>query len=260
MDKLILKPLQFLSRMSKYTLLPHYLDVTSKDTKLKEIILKEKMKKFHKSFVVEMLNKEEMWEPRVTAEERSKKVAKAKIDMEILYRKETDEYIPIITNQALVQACTILDAFLCDCMRAITNYRPEELRKLAVNGDITAIGAIDAKDDKEILKLIRDEVLKRFDFNGIRVKFKMFRKLKINIDWVFEIKLPRRFVACYPDRFDFLINAYQMRHNIVHKDEMPLKNLNSLFEITDFFSSLIFRLPFEIYRHFKIPINLSLMR
>ncbi len=251
----ILKPLKFGNRMRKYILIPYKLDYISRHGNLNEAILKFDMKTFN-GIENDM---DGLWMPGTTEEEKKNHVKKIRKQIEDKSRKDMGNYFPILFNQALIMSCTVLDTFLVDSLKVLTNKQPNVLKGLASRDDVSIKELIDYSDYQKIFNHIQEKILKRFDFAGIEKKIKILRGLGIDMDTALGLKfhLPH-FREKYPRGYEFLLDAYKKRHEIVHQDQLPLNTYQDLEEICSFFDGFMMDFAIITGRHFVIPVDFEL--
>ena len=247
---ILLKPLKFGQRIRKYILIPFYLNGASEHGNLKEALLKMHMAAFDMSF-----NDKKYWKPEVSKEQRKENMKKIREEIEEKNRKNINEYLPILFNQALVMACTVFDNFLLDSIKVFTSKNPQLLKSLVVEGDINIYELIDLGDFNKIFSTIQTKVLNRFDFSSIEEKIKLLRnRLKIDTDSTFKLPYRNQEVQKrYPEGYKFLMNIYKNRNDIVHRDKLPLRSYEELENISTFFD--YYMLDFALIAGKKFEIN-----
>lgn len=256
MEELIIKPFEFTSRLNKYVLIPYYLDYLSSHSNLKDGLLDIQMKAFDQTLDFSS----DIWAKNSNIEERIKGAKEIKERISLQYQTEIDNYFPILFNQALIISCTVFDLFLIESLKAITEKQKNVLKMLANKEDITISEVIDNNDYENIFSTIQTKVLKRFEFSSAEEKFKIFKKLGIDLSIVFELKLSKQEVKDkYPGGLNYLKEIYQIRNEIAHKNLLPVKTYEELSDIAFFLQSLILGLSYAIGDHFKIRTDIILM-
>jgi len=248
MDEQIIKPFEFIGRINKYVLIPYYLDYLARNGNLKEQLLKVQMLGYDQKLDFTS----NIWQKNSSIAERIKGAEEIKVRIEKQYQYEIDNYFPILYNQALIISCTIFDLFLADSLSKIIKQK-NALKLLASKEDITIYETIDHENYESIISDIQNKVLKRFDFLGIEKKIKILKNLGLDTDLLFELKLHKAVVQDkYPNALKLLLEIYEMRNDIVHRNSLPIKQYEELSDLSSFLQSLIMEFAQAISNQFKI--------
>jgi hypothetical protein len=153
-------------------------------------------------------------------------------------------YPKIIANQTLVLMCTTLDVYLQSAMKTILDEDKSAIQALCKPKDITVERAIELAGDGRIIDKIKSKILDRFDFGGIEDKIKDLGDCRINMDKAFSLSktftsLPKSTTS--QEGRAILLNAYKMRHNIVHKGALPIGKSSDLIGIQNYFNGFMFK-------------------
>lgn len=251
--RLLLKPLKFGNRLRKYVLIPYYLDVISNQGNLKEAILKVHMIGFDAAL------EKDFFKPGVSEVEKEAALKKTRDKIEEKNRRNIEEYLPILFNQALVMACAVLDIYLFDSLKVLTTKKPNILKGLAREEDIKISDLIDLADYKKIFSHIQNKVLNRFDFVGIEKKLEILGRLGINIKNALGLKTHNEKAQReYANGYELLLDAYKKRNDIVHRDQLPLRSYADLSKISTYFDYFMSDLGFTAGRRFGILTDFEL--
>jgi hypothetical protein len=163
-----------------------------------------------------------------------------------------------VLNQCLVSFCTILDSFLDSTLDAVLQHNPKilygtseakqiELKKLVELGTVEAV----VRDirSKEIKSFSNGSVVERLDY------FK--RKLSIETNEVFDWRLTdedtdRRLESL---NLDSLVQFYQQRHDIVHRDATPIANIEEIDTVSLLFGNVGAKLAWLAHKKHGVELD-----
>jgi hypothetical protein len=249
MNEPIIRPFEFIGRMNKYVLIPYYLDYLARNGNLKEGLLKVQMAGFDQT--IDFTSN--IWQEGLTVDQKIKATENIKARIEKQNQAEIDNYFPILYNQALILACTIFDLFLVESLKTIITEQKNTLKTLASKDDITIFEVIDCEDYESVSSKVQGRVLDRFDFSGIEDKLKTLKKIGLDLDIVFQLKLSKKEVQNkYPNGEGYLKKIYGLRNDIVHRNLLPIKSYPELSDISFFLQSLVIGIAHGISQHFNI--------
>lgn len=155
--------------------------------------------------------------------------------------KDIESFFELLYNQILVVIYTFVDDYLIDSLEIIINEKPEILIQMSNNEkDITVKDVIESSTYSDVLKKIKTKVTDKFGRKGIDKKLKDFQQLGINLDNL---------------NYEELEEEINKRHDIVHKDERPIKSLEELVIIGKKFSNFIIQLAIKFHKHFNVHID-----
>lgn len=146
------------------------------------------------------------------------KISKGLFDRE---REKAQLYPAVIANQTLVLMCATIDMYLQDAMRTILDTDKNAISALCDTSDISVHDVINNADTDTALHQIKNRISERFDFKGIDKKFNDLEKCGIKMDSLFNQKEINK---------KTMLEAYETRHNIVHKGAQPFKSSEDLQE------------------------------
>lgn len=254
---LIIKSLEYNNRVLKYVLIPDYLQKLSEHGNLKEALLKVQMAT-HDQIVGDLIP--EMFTEAVTPEMQEKVLTLIRQKTEEENKKKIDDYLPIILNQTLVTICTVLDTFLVDSLKVITDHQPMVLKGLASNEDIKIEDLFSTTNHSELIATVQEKVISDFDFMGIQDKLKLLsEKMKVDVAGALQLRLHKQEVQDhYKDKGDFLYNVYEKRNLVVHKDQQVISTYEELSEVSTYISYFILDLGFILGEHFKLPTDFAM--
>ena len=155
--------------------------------------------------------------------------------------QKVQDYVPVLLNQNLVMLCTIMEIFFLHILETAMVVEPNTLMGLAQEKNINLQQVITLKNYDSIIEDFRLKVLDHFSRQGLKEKFKIFEKIGFDVNQIFDYS---KFTSDVQDKFknyslDTLDQIFEKRHNIVHKNALPLKHLSELIEIKDFFEKII---------------------
>lgn len=183
-------------------------------------------------------------------------------EMEKLTNEAIEKYPLILINQALVMMCTVYEIFLLHVLDCILLTKPETLVAIAENKIIPLKQVIEARDKEAIVEVFREKVKEHFSRQGIEEKFKIFEKLGIEIMQLFNFSCyfggeTQKMLSGYD--LGKLIDIFDKRHDIVHKDALPIKTSSEFNAILDFFQKTGFNLMMVVGNKFKVVSDLAMM-
>ncbi len=251
-DELQLQPGNYHRIMGKFADIPRHIYAVSEHVNLKEMLLKYRMVGMEET--ISEVSPHLIGWVKPDGQPFDPEETRAKIEENMV--NEIEEYLPILFNQALVMICTVFEVFLADCFNVITRRQPRVLISLAEQSDseISIKEIINLGDYDKIFEAIQAKVLKQFDFRGIDGKIKTFKKMTVNMDDIFKFKFHSSKVSAqYPEAHKTLIEFYEKRNDIVHRNLLPLRNYQDLEHISGFFSYLLMSFGWVLSEKFRIP-------
>lgn len=176
------------------------------------------------------------------------------IAKEAMRKKYTEDYLHVILNQGLVMVCTVFETFLNDTFRTTVTDRAEVLNTLKQKKMTEILGKFNLGTDKENLASIQKQVIEKFYLLGIMKKIDVIEGIGIRRDKIFDFSsLPLDIQQTYKTWDNEKLQAIvKIRHDIVHRDELPLKTLRELFVIKYFFERLVINLSMLFTAEFHI--------
>jgi hypothetical protein len=157
-------------------------------------------------------------------------------------RKKVEQYGPWTLNQGLVILCTRFDVFLEEFLDAIFRKRIELLYSAAEAKSITLKAIVEAGSVEAILGDFRDREIRAFAFEEIEKRFQYLeRRVHIETKRVFDWSRFNENVAREFAGWDLkkLVDVYDARHRVVHRDQLPLTHIDELVKVNEFFERLI---------------------
>ncbi|MDP8229477.1 MAG: hypothetical protein P9L93_00020 [Candidatus Gorgyraea atricola] len=162
-------------------------------------------------------------------------------DLEILNMRKVKEYTPILINQNLVMLCTIMETFFLHVLQSIMIKDSRAILGLAQDKNVSLERILELKDYDSVIEGFRMKILEHFSRQGLKEKFKTYKKIMPDIENIFDFSsFTDGILAAYD--LEKLSEIFDKRHDVVHKNQSPLKNLGELTQIKDFFEKLIMNL------------------
>jgi hypothetical protein len=197
----------------------------------------------------------------MSEEDRQATIQTMQKNAEEMNRREIENFMPILFNQAVVMTCTIFDVFLVDSLEVVTRKQPNILKGLLGKQEIDIYKIPELGVYHNILAFLQTKALKKFDYGSIEDKIKALDKLKVDIAGVFSFKHHTQDLQKqYPNAQELLVNVYTKRHGIVHANQLPLTTYGELQEITRFIDNLMLSFGIELGAHFRITTDWDLLR
>lgn len=173
--------------------------------------------------------------------------------------RKVREYVPVLLNQNLVMLCTIMEIFFLHILETIMLKEPNVLVGLAQEKRLSLQQVLSLKDYDSIIEKFRSKILDHFSRQGLKEKFKIYEKIGLDINKVFDYSTytddaQKRLIG-----YDFskLSEIFDKRHNIVHKNELPLKELSELAKTKDFFEKIVIKLSILTMDKYAILLDLQ---
>lgn len=168
-------------------------------------------------------------------------------------------YTDWILNQGLVSLCTVFDVFLDALVDVVIRTRVEILYAAAGAKnielkEIVELGSLEAVTDR-----FREKEVKRFGFLDIKDRFRYLEsKLGLDVDDIFRFRrfTPEAQQALRDWDPDKVAGLYGSRHRIIHGDERPVKNIETLRELQDVLSKMMIDLAFQVKAKHGIELDL----
>lgn len=230
------KIMKYSGGVLRYSLNAYYLDLARINGNLSDVLLSVRLTEQEK-FLDEELSNKNLWKPGLSEEEIAANNKKLREKMSERQRQEVDRFFTIAFNQALVMMCTVFDTFLEDCLRVITFKKPETLKALSAEKDITVDRIISARSYDEIFEHIQENVLKRFEFEGIDGKLRQLSRIGVQEHELFQLN--DKITSRFPTPANFLRKIYSDRHDIVHREQLVITKYNELSNISYFLNHII---------------------
>ncbi|TKJ47818.1 hypothetical protein CEE34_01535 [Candidatus Aerophobetes bacterium Ae_b3a] len=157
--------------------------------------------------------------------------------------RKVQEYVPVLLNQNLVMLCTIMEIFFLHILETIMLKEPNVLVGLAQEKRLSLQQVLSLKDYDSIIEKFRSKILDHFSRQGLKEKFKIYENIGLDINKVFDYPTytddaQKRLIGYDLSK---LSEIFDKRHNIVHKNELPLKELNELAKTKDFFEKIVIK-------------------
>lgn len=168
--------------------------------------------------------------------------------------KKVADYEIIFLNQNLVMQCTIMEIFFLHILAIIIEVEPRTLIGLAQEKNVTLQQVISLKTYDAIIEQFKDKIFDNFSRQGIEDKFEIYNKVGIDIKKIFDFSSYTEEIQQRYKDYDIknLINVFDKRHNIVHKNKLPLTTLEELESIKDFFERIIINLSTIVMNQYGI--------
>ncbi len=249
MENSILKPFKFMGRGNKYVMNTYYLFLLCNKGNLKETILKARMHGADQ-FIEEEFVRGNALLPGLSQEEREESIQKLKNAIKEGNENEVEDFLPILFNETMVMMCTVFETFLQDCISVLIDNKPQYLKSLSHEKDINIPQIIDASSYSQIFQIIKNKFLKRFDFMSIDKKISVFTSIGLDREIIF--KFNQKMILKFPSPDKFLENIFNKRNDIVHKDFLPIKTMDELFEVSEFLNYFFIKLSMDMFKKFNI--------
>ena len=180
--------------------------------------------------------------------------------LEASFRKKLENSQLILVNQTLVMLCTIFEIFLNVSLEIVLKRKPEILLSTAHEKIITFKDLVELGDYDSILNSFRDKVTHKFSREEIEDRILFYDKhLGIKTTAIFDWQI-------YIDEIHELLKGWNLeklkevfgkRHDIVHRNELPISNLEEVATIVEFMSKIIMNISGLLQDKFKIPIDMK---
>jgi len=157
---------------------------------------------------------------------------------------EIENYELIFLNQNLVMQCTIMEIFFLHILEVVFEKEPRVMLKLSKDKNITLEQVVELKTYNLIMDKFKCKIYDEFSKEGIKYKFDVYEKIGLDISEMFTFPL---FIQEVQKEFkgydlDKLIEVFQKRHDIVHKNVASLTSINELIKIKRYFEIIILSL------------------
>lgn len=233
------KPYLFMNRLNKYAVNAYYVDLIKKEANLREILIQARITDSKKS-IVNFFSDPEVLLAVATEKDKQQKIENIIFETNKKQVEEVDKFFIILMNQTLVMLCTIFDTFLVDCFDVITYTRPNFF------------------SNKKHVLINRDKMVNKFDYAGIKDKFKYLTMTGLEMGKLFSLNSimgPK-----YSDPLKILHNAYDNRNDVIHRNQMKISSYNEIASIADFMMHLIIRWgTLDFKKHFDIQSDFRLI-
>jgi len=173
--------------------------------------------------------------------------------------RKVQEYVPILLNQNLVMLCTIMEIFFLHILETIMLKEPNVLVGLTQGKTLTLKQILAVKNYDSIIEKFRSKILDYFSRQGLKEKFKIYENIGLDINKVFDY-------STYTDDAQKRLSGYDLsrlseifdkRHDIVHKNELPLTQLSELRETKEFFEKIVLNLSMSVMDKYAILLDLQ---
>ncbi len=165
------KPQAFMYRLNKYAANSYYVDFLEKKGNLRETLIKARTAS-SKQTMTELFSDPQAWNPGLSEKEKQQSLESMIKNVDKREAEEVDKFFITLLNQTLVMLCTVFDTYLVDRLDVIIYTKPDLLKLFADDKDISIKEIIDSKTYENVFNVMQSKVLKRFDFMGIKDKFK----------------------------------------------------------------------------------------
>ena len=206
---------------------------------------------------------QELEDKRVFYEDTPQKTAELKSlftqQLKDLNAQKVQEYAPVLLNQNLVMLCTIMEIFFLHILETITLTEPNVLVGLAQEKTLTLQQILGLKNYDAIIEEFRSKILDHFSRQGLKEKFKVYEKIGLDINKIFDYSTYTDDAQKSLIGYDLnkLSEIFDKRHDIVHKNALPLRRLNELKGIKNFFEKIIFNLSTLVMDKHAILLDLQ---
>lgn len=196
----------------------------------------------------------------------SKDLESAKSLIREALRKKDEEkianYSILLINQGLVMLCSIFEIFLIESLSQILSQKPQIMLGVAIEKEIKLNDILDLKSYDAIIRSFQAKVIIRFDRASIKEKFEFIDKqLGINklsfFDWSMYSEQVKEELKSWD--FSTLIQIFDQRHEVVHNDLLPMKHIEELAKVFDFFQKLILNSSVLFRKKFQILDTINIM-
>lgn len=252
---IFLKTFEFLSKLNRTVIFLRDILKVCQKREYQSILLQER-RVMRKEFLAELEHKKIFSHPDPETHKTLKHMVIKKME-------QSDEaviksYIPIIVNQNLVMLCTVMDIFLVHVLVTVLQKKPQIIVGLAQEKNIMLKRILELGNYDAVVEEFRDKVVETFSFQGIKERFTTFSKIGIPTESVFEYSgFPERVQKRYKGyNFSNLEGIFQKRHDVVHKNELPIKDIDELRAIEDFLEKTIVNLSVRVKDKFDIPMEM----
>ena len=169
------------------------------------------------------------------------------------------EYVPVLLNQNLLMLCTIMEIFFLHILETIMLKEPNVLIRLAQEKTLSLRQVLSLKSYDSIIEEFRSKISDHFSRQGLKEKFKTYEKIGLDINKVFDY-------STYTDDAQKRLSGYGLgrlsevfdkRHDIVHKNQLPLTQLSELRETKEFFEKIVLNLSMLIMGKYAISLDLQ---
>lgn len=173
--------------------------------------------------------------------------------------QQVEGYEPIFLNQNLVMQCTIMEIFFLHILEVIVETKPETMKGLAQEKNISLEHIMSVNTYNAIIEKLKSKIFDHFSRQGIKDKFIIYEKVGLNTDRVFNFS---SYTNDVQQRFkdysvDSLIGIFDKRHNVVHKNELPIISLDEITLIKEFFEKIILNLSTLVMDKYGVLLDIQ---
>ena len=252
---IVLKAFEYLSKLNRTVIFLRDALKACQSREFQKMLLEER-KAVREELLSELEYKKIFFHPDAETHKNLKNMVMEK--MEQADEAGIKSYMPIIVNQNLVMLCTVMEIYLVHVLVTVLLKRPEIIVGLAQEKNVTLKRVLELGNYDAVVEEFRDKVVEIFSFQGIKEKFNTFSKIGITTESVFEYSgFPERVQKRFKGySFTNLEDIFQKRHDIVHKNELPIRNIDELIVIEDFLEKTIINLSVKAKDKYDIPIEM----
>lgn len=173
--------------------------------------------------------------------------------------RKVQEYVPVLLNQNLVMLCTIMEIFFLHILETIMLKEPNVLVGLTQEKTLTLKQILAVKNYDSIIEEFRSKILDYFSRQGLKEKFKIYENIGLDINKVFDYSTYTDDAQKQLSGYDLsrLSEIFDKRHDIVHKNELPLTQLSELRETKEFFEKIVLNLSMSVMDKYAILLDLQ---
>ena len=154
---------------------------------------------------------------------------------------------------------TLIRNFFLHILKVIIDAEPKALNGLAVEKQVTLQRILELGAYEKIINEFEEKVFDHFSRQGLKEKFKLYDKIGLDTNIIFDYSSftddAKKSLAGYD--LEKLDEIFNLRHDIVHKSVLPLKYLEELNKIKDFFEKIIFNLSTLVMSKYSVLLDLQ---
>lgn len=250
----LIKTLDFLRNLGDTLMFVHDMVSIATRGELREEILKQRM-----VIAKEVVSNPKFYMPDVTKRQLSKNIKYFTEKMKELNRAQIDSYHLPLLNQGLVMICTIFEIFLNHVLLVVMINKPETLIGISSEKNLSVEKIVELKTYDKIMEGLRMKVIEHFSRQGIKEKIKVFKNMGIDDKKIFDfsrlaVEIRERLSGYNLEKLD---EIFQKRHDIVHKNILPVQNFGELEEVKEFFEKIILNLSIIVSSKFEIMFDMQ---
>lgn len=191
--------------------------------------------------------------PGVSSEQRKEITARFFGEMEAATLQKLSQYEKWACNQALIALFTVLETFFEEAVDAILIIEPKYLSEKTVT-----IREVLNPEGKSVVDDVRSKTVKAFAAEGLAKKFEFLEnRLSMNKSDIFDWSLKTPEGARQLQNYDYnkLMSLNDNRNDVVHRDLMPISDIEELCGVANFFQSIVLNVTHLSARKFKVAID-----